>query len=446
MEEFRIEIEDWTGSGFGPPEEVATRGMLRIVAGGTCLTRHESAWSQSISERVHVSMYPLALWIAANWWRLAYEAPRTQDHDAYDWRAAHELPAAGRGYLWPPIRFRPDGEVVWIEARPTGAEVREPLRYLEPGGKAISTADFERACTRFVDTVIARLHAVGLPSTALERTWQEVCAERTESASNLDRRFEALLHCDPDQADPDAIAALRQLAAEAGSQAALELTGALSAPAIGAQLAALRSASQSPSCLRSSWSDAGLASKLANDWTGLCDHRAPPWRRGMQAAQRLRQAWGLTAQPVATSLLESRLGLPVDALTSSAASNDVPVGLVVVRPGEVSWLLRAKRLTGRRFEAVRALGDLLVHSSPDTWHPITDLHTARQQFQRAFAAEVLCPIEPLQDFLRDGVAEDSIADAADHFGVSERTVEHQLENSARRSPYGTGSPNSDPNR
>lgn len=59
---------------------------------------------------------------------------------------------------------------------------------------------------------------------------------------------------------------------------------------------------------------------------------------------------------------------------------------------------------------------------------------------------MLCPIEPLQDFLRDGVAEDSIADAADHFGVSERTVEHQLENSARRSPYGTGSPNSDPNR
>ena len=60
--------------------------------------------------------------------------------------------------------------------------------------------------------------------------------------------------------------------------------------------------------------------------------------------------------------------------------------------------------------------------------PSTDLSTARQKFQRAFAAEFLCPIDELKAFLDDDYSESAIEDAAAHFDVSERTVESPLAN------------------
>ena len=48
--------------------------------------------------------------------------------------------------------------------------------------------------------------------------------------------------------------------------------------------------------------------------------------------------------------------------------------------------------------------------------------------QRAFAAEFLCPIEALLARLDDDLSDDAIEEAADHFGVSERTAQSQLVN------------------
>jgi len=65
---------------------------------------------------------------------------------------------------------------------------------------------------------------------------------------------------------------------------------------------------------------------------------------------------------------------------------------------------------------------------PRSWLVTADLSTARQKFQRAFAAEFLCPIRSLIGFLDDDFSESAIEDAASHFSVSERTVESLLMN------------------
>jgi len=83
---------------------------------------------------------------------------------------------------------------------------------------------------------------------------------------------------------------------------------------------------------------------------------------------------------------------------------------------------------GRRFELARFLGDYLSSRGSGAWLPATDAHTARQQYQRAFAAEFLCPIGPLADFLAGDLGPAAIDDAAEHFAVSERAVETQLAN------------------
>ena len=62
------------------------------------------------------------------------------------------------------------------------------------------------------------------------------------------------------------------------------------------------------------------------------------------------------------------------------------------------------------------------------WLTNTDLRTARQKYQKAFAAEFLCPIKSLIGFLEEDFSESAIEDAANYFEVSEWTVSSLLAN------------------
>ncbi len=74
------------------------------------------------------------------------------------------------------------------------------------------------------------------------------------------------------------------------------------------------------------------------------------------------------------------------------------------------------------------LSEHLLSSDQDTWLLETDTHTARQQSQRAFAAEFLCPIASLQSVLQGDLSDARLDDAADYFQVSELIVRRQLVN------------------
>lgn len=432
MSEFRLEIADWTGSGVGSPEEVATRGMLRLAVGSRVLTRHESAWSRSVTDRLHVSMYPLALWIAANWWRLGHEAPREHDLADYDWRAAHDMPAAGAGYLWPPVRFRPDGRSVMVDCNPAVAGSGEPLRYLERAMIPVAIADFEEACARFVETVLARLRDVGLAATSLESVWQDVCGERQDPASCRGRRLEAWLHCDPEEASPRAVEAMRLLADEVGIDAVLECAGALGPALLEAELQRLTKTADSGDCIKSPAGQLLASADAAGRLLQQLGGGVPPWQQGMQVSQMLRSELGLQDNPLESADLAGWLLLPPGALANASDRSAVALGLAMEKHGEVHWLFRSRRAVSRRFEVARMLGDLLAYWGRDSWHPITELRSARQQYQRAFAAELLCPVAALQQFLGGERSEDAIAEAAEHFQVSDRLVGHQLENEERR--------------
>ena len=254
MADIEFAIDDWSGVGQGTPEEVATRALFRVLIDGVCVTRHDNRWSQSVSDRVHVSLYPLAMWMAANWWRLGFEPSGPDSSSSYDWRASHELPAIGGGYLWPALRFEPDGEVVIVSSTPTPESAAQPVRYLGDQWQApIERQRFQSACVRLIDTVLARLHNLGCADTTLAQLWQEVCSERADPEAARDRRFEALLHCDPDEVDAEAIAALNDLAKQCGLEAAIELAGALRSDQVRQQLAALIATGENGQAIPGKW-------------------------------------------------------------------------------------------------------------------------------------------------------------------------------------------------
>ncbi len=83
------------------------------------------------------------------------------------------------------------------------------------------------------------------------------------------------------------------------------------------------------------------------------------------------------------------------------------------------------------------VGDISLTKNEDTWsQTIRDsvlvsaypLGTSRQKYQRAFAAEFLCPLSSLQAYLENDYSESAIEDAAEYFKVSSQTVESILEN------------------
>ena len=84
--------------------------------------------------------------------------------------------------------------------------------------------------------------------------------------------------------------------------------------------------------------------------------------------------------------------------------------------------LRASRPTGRRFELARLLADRLLFDEDDRLHPATPAYTYRQKMRRAFAGELLCPIDSLTGYMAGDYSDDAKEDAADRLRVSPLAV------------------------
>lgn len=427
MSSLSFTVQEWSAFGRGTPEDVATRGFLRIDVGASCLTRNDSLWSQSTSDRVLVSMYPAALWLASNWWRLCWEPRRGEPDAEYEWLASHEFAAIGNGYLWPNVRFIADGESVSIVASPTLPNSKQPIRYINPAGfESVSRLEFERAAGDFIEKVIARLIVMNLHRTELEFLWSDVCAERLNPQETRARRLEALLGYDPDESDKDAIDALLDLQAESGESAADEVATVLSGSDVPRALQRLRAATRNGVCAPAHI-DESLESALA-ECRAEAGTKSIPWKRGMAAASVLRSLRRVESDVVSDAGLLGLIQMEETALQTPSQLDWLPSGLAVRNDSQLRVLLRAPDLRSRRFELARVIGDLALAPIADHWHPVTRLYTSRQKAQRAFAAELLCPVDGLSRFLGDDHSQDKLDAAAEHFQVSTTVVEHQMSN------------------
>ena len=143
-----------------------------------------------------------------------------------------------------------------------------------------------------------------------------------------------------------------------------------------------------------------------------------------------RQEWGLGDGPVCNTKLAELMGnLPTVFSEGNKSAAPVPLLLRSADMNEVDVYLSRSHPTSCRFALSRLLGDILLHSGNERLVPATDAKTARQQFQRAFAQEFLCPYEALRARLDNMMPdEDDIVDAAAHFQVSTRVIETTLVN------------------
>jgi hypothetical protein len=80
----------------------------------------------------------------------------------------------------------------------------------------------------------------------------------------------------------------------------------------------------------------------------------------------------------------------------------------------------------RQFMLARALWHVVSEEHP--MFLITGAYTDRQKVERAFAAELLAPADGIRERLPEDPTWEDVEEVADHFGVSSRVIQHQLEN------------------
>jgi len=424
MSEFRISVS-WLPPGYGSPEIAQTAAALEIVVGGRTATLVEDEWSRSVQNNIRVSAYPLALWIASSWWRLRWEPrPFRSRTPQLSWRLAHEMPASGFGFLWPIVHFDSDGASIGVHSY-SNLDSREPVRFLANFHEVVRASTFEQTAEDFVNTVLARLAACGVTGTPLEQLWHEVAQERRDPQSARFRKLEALLGCDPDTANEDTLQSLGKLAETAGA-AAVDEIAPVCADNPEATLGALSAIEHKP----------GAEGRPTLQLSIPQTPHNKPWELGWELADQVRQQMGLNGGPVCTADLAGLLGLSTTFPKPSASSSKAPLSLAIrdASSGTLRFHFRRRYSPGLRFEAGRFLCEHLLSPTEDSWLPVTDIRTNRQKTQRAFAAELLCPIEPLRECLKFDFSEEAIEQAAEHFEVSPRVVLSTLVNHGDISP------------
>jgi hypothetical protein len=417
---FEIVVSHWLAREHGDPIARATLGQLELKVNARSLTLLEDRLARANRPFANLSAYDLAIWFAANWWRLRWEPERA----GTDWRLSHSFTGVGNGYVWPNVTMLSDGEQVVLQVRPTGGAEWEPIRYLEHCNLVLSAADFEAAIDSFIAEVLARLAGCGLSETELHSLWNEVRVERSDPEITLLRKLEALLGFDAGAAPDEIIDSLHSDAQEDGYTAVEEVAAGFAAEAHQVIRSALESLDQKEEL--SSEKIIELAERRA-DWrsAGL------PWQQACVAARIAREMWNLDGRPLRDDDLMGLLGSDANFIGQPALPATQMAAGRWSAPDRSSWriLLRSPVRVGRRFELCRLVADCLVAPSGELLLPATAAKTSRQKFQRAFAQELLCPFEALQARLGLGAPEDEqIEEAAEYFDVSPLLVRTTLVN------------------
>ena len=424
----------------GSPEERATFGLLALTANDRLLTQGIDTDSGMVRDGPYVPGYPLAEWLAWNWWRIRWEFGRpTGSTAARRWDFAHRMPTVGDGYVWPNITIFSDGIRAFVHSRQSSAPGAVLFRFLGAARREeVSTLALEEAIDAFANDVLSRLEADGLRETNLHRLWDDLQNERDDPELARYRKLEALLGYDPDEADEDAVRQRLHDAAALGEEAMGEL--AADATLDDDPLKNMAWSRDLSDIAERRGFDADLRAGFS--LTDATDMPRPgavqAWRLGEQLARDVRRQAALDGERISNDLLATFAGTTAAAI-SGTGRRSRGLSFALNRRGACARVaLRSRYVTGRRFELARLFGDRLAYTQVDglseDLSPATRSYSYRQKMQRAFAAELLSPFAAVDDMLRGDYSDENQGEVAAYFKVAPMTVRSQLVDHGRIRP------------
>lgn len=431
--ELHFKIE-WLGSdGVRAPELAATWARLEVWVGADCVTQVEDRETSSARTAIYCSLYPLAEWIAYNWWflnahsrvPLPFVKPRAElNGGPRDWWQFHNMRASGDGFLWPNLTLIPEGQFAsaYWEADPTLPD-SWPIRYLGQGRALLGSADTSAALGRFVDTVLDRLDELQVRSTRLHEEWDAVRAADSDEAEFSIAA--ARLGIDPYDIDENTAAALTQAGEAFEPPLLMEFLDSVESRSLGVGVEWIERGTKRLQSLTT-----GASSRVPHVRTLPTDNASDlPWEAGY------RQARAVRTQLRASEERPLDLG-SVFVIRQMEAPDPGLVALGGLSTSGAAGLVVGRRLyvQTQRFVEARALWHL-VSEKPRTRFLVTTSHSGRQRIERAFAAELLAPARGIASLLESELTrvDDSDVDRlARHYRVSPLVIEHQIQNQLSR--------------
>lgn len=422
MTDIDLEVVDWLASSSGSSIERETLASLKMTIGPDAVpvTEVEDQVAKTVRPYINVSAYAVARWLMVNWWRLRWEPLRPSL--SLDWMNSHSLAAIGDGFAWPALLISSDGEFIQFRHEAESKSDVSTIRYLRDVTLDVPALSFERAVDAFLDQVEARLSVRCTEERDFGELRRELTQERQESEVAATCKIQALGGWDPGAAPDEWIRTVEDLTVTAGRTATEEIVAIT--PQIPDGLGGVTAIIEA---MRAS------AAEINLDWIGASDSTSTPamlpWERGAREAKELRSRIGSGDGPLTDKLLGElvRATLP---LKKTWRGNRALGGAYT--NGVTKVLVTSDWITSQRFSLARIIGAALASPAGEHVLAVSDGSTAFQKFQRSFAQEFLCPWSALDEYTDEhGTDAEGIADAAEHFRVSELVVRSTLVNKGK---------------
>jgi hypothetical protein len=298
------------------------------------------------------------------------------------------------------------------------------IRYIRSVALDVPASHFEMAVDGLADLVENRVISVLPNQRLLSELRAELGEERSDASMARKCKWQALAGIDPGRASNEWLDALERLAEETGASAGEEVMSVL--PDLPDSV---KSASRVIEAMRNSTTTIDLS--FAEELHATRRAGEHPWERGARLAAEVKDhmklGGGVVSNESLGDLLSSRLPLPVGAWTGSRElSGGFRNGSA---HGRTAVLVVNRRAEQQRFYLARMIAGAIALSADQHLVPVTGSGTALQKFERSFAQEFLCPWSELDAFTDEhGTDAEGIADAAQHFLVSEWLVQSTLVN------------------
>lgn len=304
-----------------------------------------------------------------------------------------------------------------VVTKPSNEADHGAIRYIADHALVQPAEHFESTVDEFIGTVLARLEVQSLRSTNLHDVWKSVLEDRANPKENERRRFEAILGLEPDELSLDQFDQISDAASEFGTSAMEEFLAADQSLTAADAICKVKSGFDfNPSSIRSLAKHSDAPSSTEK-----------PWVAGARIASHVRDMLNNSEAPVSDKELGEVISVSEEVLQQGTEVAEMPMALEE-NEAQSKLILRSRIPTGKRFELARLLGDQVAYSVTGRFSLCSSAQTYRQKFQRAFAAEFLCPFDSMFDHMHRRTDSDSIDEVAAQYGVSPLVVQNHLIN------------------
>ncbi len=426
MSKFKIE-HSWL-TALGTSELEASMCRLKIILGEKVLTKFRGDHI-SDSDYLEMPIYYIAEWIAENWWALLFEPRKTEENSVsekdLDYVRRHSLLSAQNGFALPRLLLTPTSDYIELKAFKRVAPFAD-IKFVESAEALIERKYVKSELSSFVDSVVNRLNALNVRQTNLQAYWKSV--KETKKDEELFCKLMGMMGLSPYDQNGDIELELINAVDQLGTDLAIDLCLSAKPDNFKSAILFADKAIQLTHCAQ----EISLE-PLKFSGPPPVNHVIPAWRRGVQAATKVRNILGIKEDdPKGGDLFFTKLGIDANDKVADRA-NDIEEnsisGAVVRNNYKARIGLLQHRPVQRRFAAARGAYTAWTSEHLQESRLLTQAVTRDQQENRAFAAEMMSPIYFLRkNAVRSVLTESKVNELAAELNIGADVIRNQAQN------------------